>query len=261
MFIAADLATIPAAENHFALKCRATYSLILESSIMPDAAVLATMLLLLGLFLLGLEFFIPSCGMILTVAIISLVVSFWCACKAWWGVNPGFFWTYVVLLLAGIPGSLFSAIAIMQKTSLGNRLILRPPPVADPKATNPLEELIGQEGIAQTLLTPGGMVTVNNVRYHAESIGVLIEAKTPVVVVAVRANRIVVKPAALMENAESGATQFDHSAESEFLVPPDSAASDRSPQNASMATGQFEENGERLDFEIPDDYTQPQKPD
>ena len=114
---------------------------------MPDAAVLATMLLLLGLFLLGLEFFIPSFGMILTVAIISLVVSFWSACKAWWGVSPGFFWTYVAVLLTGIPGSLFSAIAIMQKTSLGNRLILRPPPVAEKKPVNPLEEMIGQQGI------------------------------------------------------------------------------------------------------------------
>ena len=151
---------------------------------MPDAAVLATMLLLLGLFLLGLEFFIPSFGMILTVAVISLVVSFWSACKAWWGINPGFFWTYVALLLTGIPGSLFSSIAIMQKTSLGNRLILRPPTVAEKRPANPLDEMIGQQGVAQTLLTPGGMVAVNNVRFHAESIGILIEPQTSVIVVA-----------------------------------------------------------------------------
>ncbi len=58
---------------------------------MPDAGVLATMLLVLGLFLLGLEFFIPSFGMILVIAALSLIVSFWSACKAWWGVNPFFF--------------------------------------------------------------------------------------------------------------------------------------------------------------------------
>lgn len=44
---------------------------------MPDAGVLATMLLVLGLFLLGLEFFIPSFGMILVIAVLSLIVSFW----------------------------------------------------------------------------------------------------------------------------------------------------------------------------------------
>ena len=161
---------------------------------MPDAAVLATILLLLGLFLLGLEFFIPSFGMILAVASVALIVSFWSACKAWWGVNPAFFWTYVVVLIAGIPGSLLSAIAIMQKTSLGNRLILRPPPPAEKHASNPLDELIGQRGMTQTLLTPGGMVTISSERFHAESLGMLIEPQTPVVVIATRANRIVVRP-------------------------------------------------------------------
>ena len=125
---------------------------------MPDAGILATVLLVVGLFLLGLEFFIPSMGMILVIASISLIVSFWSACKAWWGVNPGFFWTYVVVLIAGIPGSLMSAVAIMQKTSLGNRYILRPPPPVENTTGNPLDELIGQRGTALTLLTPGGMV-------------------------------------------------------------------------------------------------------
>ncbi len=223
---------------------------------MPDAAVLATMLLLLGLFLLGLEFFIPSFGMILTVAIISLVVSFWSACKAWWGVNPGFFWSYVALLLTGIPGSLFGAIAIMQKTSLGNRLILRPPPVAEKKPANPLEDLIGQQGVAQTLLTPGGMVTVNNSRFHAESIGILIEPQTPVIVVAVRANRIVVKPASLVETRPTLVAPLESLAPSEDENPAIAGRERIDVQKASLNSGESKENGDRLDFEIPDDYTQ-----
>jgi membrane-bound ClpP family serine protease len=235
---------------------RSIYCMIFESSIMPDAAVLATMLLLLGLFLLGLEFFIPSFGMILTVAVISLVVSFWCACKAWWGVNPSFFWTYVVLLLAGIPGSLFSAIAIMQKTSLGNRLILRPPPVAEKKPANPLDEMIGQRGIAQTLLTPGGMVNVNNGRFHAESIGMLIEPQAPVVVVAVRGNRIVVQPASLVETGESQQTPGDRIQPMELELNPPVELEISGINPASLNSAECQENGDRLDFEIPDDYTQ-----
>lgn len=226
-----------------------------ESSIMPDAAVLATMLLLLGLFLLGLEFFIPSFGMILTVAVISLVVSFWSACKAWWGVNPGFFWVYVAVLLTGIPGSLFSAIAIMQKTSLGNRLILRPPPVAEKKPANPLDEMIGQQGVALTLLTPGGMVNVNNVRFHAESIGILIEPDTPVLVVAVRSNRIVVKPLSLVETSQSPLTTIEHQPSSEFTISPSVEREGNDVQAASLNSGGPKENADRLDFEIPDDYT------
>ena len=223
---------------------------------MPDAAVLATMLLLLGLFLLGLEFFIPSFGMIFTVAVISLVVSFWSACKAWWGVNPGFFWTYVALLLTGIPGSLCGAIAIMQKTSLGNRLILRPPPVMEKKPTNPLEEMIGQQGVAQTLLTPGGMVTVNNMRFHAESIGILIEPRTPIVVVAVRANRIVVKPASMVESTQSAQAPIELLPPSEFAIRPNAEIKISVAQSTSVNPGEPAENGDRLDFEIPEDKTQ-----
>ena len=227
-----------------------------ESLIMPDAAVLATMLLLLGLFLLGLEFFIPSFGMIFTVAVISLVVSFWSACKAWWGINPGFFWTYVTLLLTGIPGSLFGAIAIMQKTSLGNRLILRPPPVPENRPSNPLEEMIGQQGVAQTLLTPGGMVTVNNVRLHAESIGILIEPNTPVIVVAVRANRVVVKPVSLVEKNQSSSAPVELHLPSEFAIPPSVNREGNDVHGPSLNSGEPKEKGDRLDFEIPDDYTQ-----
>ncbi|MDA1229821.1 MAG: NfeD family protein [Planctomycetota bacterium] len=223
---------------------------------MPDAAVLATMLLLLGLFLLGLEFFIPSFGMILTIAVISLIVSFWSACKAWWGGNPGFFWMYTTVLVTGIPGSLFGAIAIMQKTSLGNRLILRPPPTDDRKPANPLDEMIGRHGVAQTLLTPGGMVTINAERFHAESVGILIEPQTPVVVVAVRANRIVVRPLAATNHSLPGKPPHD-------LQPPVAADTTNpdSQLNSRIETPgttppNAEENGDRLDFEIPDDYTQ-----
>jgi len=224
---------------------------------MPDAGILATLLLLLGLFLLGLEFFIPSFGMLLAVATIALIVSFWSACKAWWGVNPAFFWMYVVVLVTGIPGSLLSAIAIMQNTSFGNRLILRPPPPDDKPAANPLDRMIGERGTAQTLLTPGGMVSIKSERFHAESLGMLIEPQTPVIVVATRSNRIVVRPwTADDENASQGAAV-------EPLSPVDDEEpiSEATPKvnridNQASRPLNGNENGDRLDFEIPDDYTQ-----
>ncbi len=161
---------------------------------MPDAGILATVMLLVGLFLLGLEFFVPSFGMILVAAVITLIVSFWSACKAWWGVNPGFFWTYVILLTAGIPGSLMGAITLIRKTPLGNRMILNPAPINAIPAPGPLDHLIGKSGISQSLMTPGGIVLIDGERIHAESLGMLIEPNSPVVVVATRANRAVVRP-------------------------------------------------------------------
>ncbi len=220
---------------------------------MPDAGVLATMLLVLGLFLLGLEFFIPSFGMILVIAALSLIVSFWSACKAWWGVNPFFFWTYVVLLIAGIPGSLLGAVTLLQKTSLGNRLILRPPP-AEQKISNPLDQLIGQQGLAQTLLTPGGMVLINSERYHAESLGMLIESQTPVMVVATRANRIVVRPWIRDDDktTRQGPLQYLPVIDSEEQ---DQAATSNDAQISHQTSVPPDENknSNQLDFVIPDD--------
>jgi membrane-bound ClpP family serine protease len=162
--------------------------------LMPDAGILATVMLLVGLFLLGLEFFVPSFGMILVAAVITLIVSFWSACKAWWGVNPAFFWTYVILLTAGIPGSLMGAITLIRKTPLGNRMILSPAPVNTTPAPGPLDHLVGRFGISQSLMTPGGIVLIDGERIHAESLGMLIEPNSPVVVVATRSNRVVVRP-------------------------------------------------------------------
>ena len=224
---------------------------------MPDAGVLATILLLLGLFLLGLEFFIPSFGMILVVAAVALIVSFWSACKAWWGVNPAFFWTYVALLIAGIPGSLLGAVAIMQKTSLGNKLILRPPPPDETQTSNPLEELIGKRGTAQTLLTPGGMVLINSERFHAESLGMLIEPQTPVIVVAARSNRIVVRPWTADDDKASQQVALAPLpvTNTDELNPAESSKNARIDNRTSLPLDGHEK-GERLDFEIPDDYTQ-----
>lgn len=160
---------------------------------MPDAGILATVMLLVGLFLLGLEFFVPSFGMILVAAVISLIVSFWSAYKAWWSVSPSFFWTYIILLTAGIPGSLMGAITLIRKTPLGNRMILKPAIVNESPTPGPLDHLIGKAGVSQTLMTPGGIVLIDGERLHSESLGMLIEPNSPVVAVAVRGNRVVVR--------------------------------------------------------------------
>jgi membrane-bound ClpP family serine protease len=208
---------------------------------MPDAGILATVLLVAGLFLLGLEFFIPSFGMILVIASISLIVSFWSACKAWWGVNPYFFWTYVVMLTAGIPGSLVVAITIIQKTSLGNRMILPPASSSDVLSPNPLETMIGKRGVSQTLMTPGGIVTIGSERFHAESPGMLIEPRTPVIVIGAKASRIVVRPL----------TSADDQPHSSGVQPNVTAVSLAAGTSQTVTTAE----PDPLDFEIPEDYT------
>lgn len=205
---------------------------------MADAAVLATLGLILGLFFLGLEFFVPSFGMLLVLSVIALVVSFWSACKAWWGTDPVFFWSYVFLLIAGIPGSLMGAVAILQGTKLGRRMTLAPTDDTGPSPVNTLQSLIGQTGKSQTLMTPGGMVVVAGERFHAESTGMLVEPGTMVVVVGVRANRLVVRP---QREDESAGAACGGASDAEL------------PRGKSGDSGN--DDAGRLDFDMPSDYT------
>lgn len=207
---------------------------------MPDAGILATILLLVGLFLLGLEFFIPSFGMILIAAVLSLVVSFWSAWKAWWVASPMFFWTYVIILAAGVPGALMGAVTLIQKTSWGNRMILPPPASTGVIPPNPLDSMIGKHGVAQTLMTPGGIVTIDGQRLHAESVGMLIEPLTEVIVVGTKSSRIVVRPLTAADAIPASASPPGEN---------DLASGDAS----SEAT--YPEEPNPLDFDIPGDYT------
>ncbi len=206
---------------------------------MPDAGILATLLLLVGLFLLGLEFFIPSFGMILIVAVLSLIISFWSACKAWWGVSPWFFWTYIALLTVGVPGTLMGAIALIQKSSLGKRMILRPTPTTETSDSVSLKTLVGKRGTSQSLMTPGGIVLIDGERIHAESIGMLIEPNIAVIVVATKGSRIVVRPC----------TERDMESEHSSVV---ETATNADPPLADFDS-ESEQEPNRLDFDIPED--------
>lgn len=219
---------------------------------MPDAGVLATILLIVGLSLLALELMIPSFGIIGILSALSLLISAWCAWQAWWGTSPGFFWTYAAFWLLGIPGVLGGVLFLLQNTSLGDRLVLRGPVAevespGDPHASLPA--LVGQVGITKSLLTPGGIVMVDEERHHAESPGMVIEPNTPVKVVGIRGNRLMVrtlKPeesvAATEQNERPAASQAAL-ADTVAVRQPGSSADE--PGNGSPS--------DFLDFDIPDD--------
>jgi membrane-bound ClpP family serine protease len=220
---------------------------------MPDAGVLATILLILGLFLLALELMIPSFGVIGIMAAICLIVSAWSAWQAWWGTSPGFFWTYAGFWLVGIPSVLGGVMFLLQNTRMGDYVVLRGPtneevvPLADERSR--MEALVGQLGAAASLLTPGGMVTVQGARFHAESSGLMIEPGTPVEVIGVRATRLVVKAASPERVAALKAKQA--AAENEALAD----ASDNEsgmPETALAQSSRRTDDAGVLDFEIPD---------
>ncbi len=219
---------------------------------MPDAGVVATILLIVGLFLLALELMVPSFGMIGIMSAIALLVSAWSAWQAWWGTSPGFFWTYAAFWLLGIPSVLGGALFLLQNTSLGDRLVLRGPAATSRSTSvqeqNRLEALIGRVGEAQSLLTPGGMVTVDHERYHAESPGMMVESGTPIKVIGVKGNRLVVKVHDPNQVVKAPASAKGSDSKADPLANTIAAV-----DLAEAVTDEDEDTSASLDFDIPED--------
>ena len=207
---------------------------------MPDAAVLATVLLVIGLFLVALELMIPSFGLIGMSAALCLLISAWSAYQAWWSQDPIFFWTYVTFLVAGIPTSFFGTLYLIQYTALGAFVILRAPKHAADgpslEMQSHLHDLIGQFGRSVSPLTPGGMVEVRGERHHAECPGPIVDSGLPIEVIGARGTRLVVR--------KSVERPVEHNR------PESSSATDQ----AAEPHGEPNPSGQ-LDFDIPDNYT------
>jgi membrane-bound serine protease (ClpP class) len=206
---------------------------------MPDAGVLATILLVAGLFLLALELMVPSFGLLGISATVCLVISLWSAGQAWWGSQPGFFWTFLAVLVGAIPTVFLGTLYLIQHTSLGNYVILRPPARQDDgpnqDVRNRLQELVGQTGQTVSPLAPGGMVQVDGERHHAESVGPMLDAGTAIRVVSIRATRLVVR---------------------EHVAATEEVADDNNPLDPVESTAADARiDSDQLDFDIPDNYT------
>ncbi len=196
---------------------------------------LAILLLILGCGLIVAEVFIPSGGMILVMCVISFVASFWCAYKAWWGISPGYFTTYVVSLVVLIPAVLMGVYKVLNDTRMGDRILLSGPDLHDvtpyQNEEAHLAQYVGRRGQTITLLTPGGMVRVNGERLHAFSEGVMIEPGADVEVIAVRGTRVMVR-----EVTGDSAPELNDPAPSDDLL------TEAEPRDAPPAP---------LDFDVP----------
>lgn len=228
---------------------------------MPDAGVLATILLIVGLFLLALELMIPSFGMIGIMSAICLLVSAWSAWQAWFDDYPNLFWTYAGFWVLGIPSVLGGMLFLLENTSLGDRIVLRGPArESGDTAQSGLAELVGQTGHASSLLTPGGMVNIGGERFHAESPGMPIESGSPVLVTAAKGNRLVVcaisddSPAENMASpGQPAATVVAGSPEIDSGQQPSDGTGEQDTE--VVEGGRIDAGANPLDFEIPENYT------
>lgn len=156
-------------------------------------------LLFLFYFLLVIEFFLPTGGMLGAAAVATLAATIFVAFSH--SVAAGI--TMVVISLLTTPLIFMTVVRYWPHTPIGRRMLNRRPGEADaeapPKTTprgTPLRELIGRIGIAKSNLLPSGLVAIDGQKLNAVSTGMPIDKGTRVIVTKTHAGVIQVRAAA-----------------------------------------------------------------
>jgi membrane-bound ClpP family serine protease len=157
---------------------------------MTPSIPIAALFLLAGIFLLALEIFVPSAG-ILTVAAVGCIL---------WSIVVAFqvHWVIGAIFLATIAGLTFILpgvfLRIWRRSPMGKHMFLEPPRSADDEPASPYEDIIGEAGRALTPLRPSGAAEIRGKRMDVVADGgVMILEGEKIVVVSAAGNRIAVR--------------------------------------------------------------------
>jgi membrane-bound serine protease (ClpP class) len=143
-----------------------------------------------------LEVFIPSGGIISILAAVSFLASIFFAFQPGptTGLTTGLVFTATTLLV--VPALVALAFKYWPRTPMGRAFLGELPTEDEVVPDDPRRDLIGRIGIARTKMLPSGAVEIDGQMIDAVTQGQPIEPGTYVVVAEVRANRVVVRPAA-----------------------------------------------------------------
>ena len=162
--------------------------------VIPDIA-WAILLLLIGCALVVLEVFIPSGGIISILSGVAFITAIVVA--SWEGptTGPVTGFVFAALTLFAVPTLVAVAFKYWPKTRMGKAFLGELPREDEVVPNDPRRSLIGQVGVARSKMLPSGAVEINGQMVDAVTQGQAIEPGAYVVVVEVRANRVVVRPA------------------------------------------------------------------
>lgn len=157
--------------------------------------VLPITLLITGLFLLVIELFVPSGGLLAILSASSLIAS---VVTAFLAGGPTLGMIFLVTIAVALPAVLFAAVKYWPETPLGRLILVKPPEhpddvLPDSEEYRRVQNLAGQDGIAKTSMLPSGGVLIDGHIYDAVSEGGAIEQGDLVRVVEVSGNHIVVR--------------------------------------------------------------------
>lgn len=152
----------------------------------------AILLVVASLALFTLEVFVVSFGA-LTLAAVALGIG---GIVAAFNVSTAFGWTMTGVVIVGIPACIWSAFKLLPKLPFARGFYLEHPNRSERERSAAAaidESLVGREGISVSALRPAGAAEIDGQPMQVISKGTLIDAGTPVRVVDVSGNRIVVE--------------------------------------------------------------------
>jgi membrane-bound serine protease (ClpP class) len=163
----------------------------------------AMVLLVVGCGFLILEVFIPSGGLFGFFAFVAIIASMVMAFRR--DTTTGL--SFIAVAMIAVPVAIGLAFKLWPKTPMGRAFLGELPSEEEVKLEDPRRTLVGRVGIAQSLMLPSGSVLIGGQLIDAVSQGIAIDPGDSVVVVEVKANRVMVRPAKPHEVEEAAERQ------------------------------------------------------
>ena len=160
---------------------------------MMDALLWSLLLLVVGLAFIVLEVFIPSGGVLSILAAVAIIGSLVMAFSGGW--VPGVIMTVTMMIV--LPLVVAGVIRWWPHTPIGRLIVLETPEsedevLPDSPEYRDLKLLVGRRGVARTKMLPSGAVTIDGNVYDALADGMAIDPGQPILVTAIRTNRLIV---------------------------------------------------------------------
>jgi membrane-bound serine protease (ClpP class) len=149
----------------------------------------AVLLLVAALGFVVAELFVPTHGVLAVIAGICALAAVVVASSVSVALGVGF----GVLVVVATPVVFFYAAKIYPQTAVGKRVLLAPPSPAMTERGEIPEAVVGDRGVAMTVLRPAGSVEIRGRRVSCVSEAEVIGAGTAVEVIRVAGSRVVVK--------------------------------------------------------------------
>lgn len=151
----------------------------------------AIILLVVGCGFLFLEIFIPSGGLLGFFAFVTIIGSMVMAFRR--NTTAGL--SFMAIAVVVVPMAIGLAFKLWPKTPMGRAFLGDLPTEEEIKLEDPRRALVGRLGVARSPMLPSGAIEINGQLMDAVSQGMAIDPGQSVIVVEVKANRVMVRPA------------------------------------------------------------------